>query len=149
MVVKGGGIQHGRRAEKGLFGELLDRLSQVLCDGTKAIVSKGKVDRGAVVHLISLLYWAKSCECNYCCTALCWLKKIITASKNAFIYFNRRYLAFSSFFFFFLSETEADGYCSFLPVLNLNHEIGDLSTGKAKEYLKLASWLLKKLSWLT
>lgn len=31
---------------------------------------KGKVDRKAVVHLISLLYWAKSCECNYYCTAL-------------------------------------------------------------------------------
>lgn len=42
LVVKWGGIQHSWRAEKGLFGELLDWLFQVLWDGTKAMVSKGK-----------------------------------------------------------------------------------------------------------
>lgn len=41
--------------------------------------------------------------------------------------------------FFFFPGTEADRHYSFSPVLNLNHEIEDLSSGKAKEYLKLAA----------
>jgi len=39
--------------------------------GDRGHSPKGKLGRGAVVHPIVLLYWAKSCECNYCCTTQC------------------------------------------------------------------------------